>query len=44
MKNDDVDIFTTLTGIIAVFAIVLFFVAFALTLGYELAEFILRHA
>ena len=42
MKNDDLDIFTTLVSIIAVFAVAIFFVAFALTLGYELAEFILR--
>jgi hypothetical protein len=44
MKNDDIDIFTTLVGIIAVFAVVIFFISFAVTMGYELAEFVLRHA
>jgi hypothetical protein len=42
MKKDDLDDLIHFCNIIAIFAVAIFFVAFALTLGYELAEFILR--
>ena len=43
MKLDDFDILGTFVTMIVIFAVVIFFVAFAVTLGFELAELIVRH-